>query len=93
VKPRKGRQNQGEFPRRDLILSPRWGSREQEGPLDPGLAPWAKLYRPSGPFPSALNTLDNTLQTTKLPKPHFCVAHPWTFRLLTRDMSYDSLHV
>ena len=37
VKPRKGRQNQGGFARRNLILSPRWGSREPEGFLDPGL--------------------------------------------------------
>ena len=66
----------GRVPASKPFLSPRWGSREPEGFLNPGLAPWAKFFRPSGPFPSALNTLGNTLQTMKLPKPHFCVAHP-----------------
>jgi hypothetical protein len=60
VKPRKGRQNQGEFPRRNLILSPRWGSREPEDFLDPGLAPWAKLFRPFGPLRRHLQTVVGT---------------------------------
>ena len=47
------------------------------------LAPWAKIFRPSGPFPSALNTLGNTLQATRFMKPHFCVAHATCMAALT----------
>ena len=46
------------------------------GPRAGALGYPARRDRPSGPFLSAPNTLGNTLQTTKLPKPHFCVTHP-----------------
>ena len=33
------------------LLSPRWGLVEIGAILTPGLAPWAKIFRPSGPLP------------------------------------------
>jgi hypothetical protein len=39
-----------------------------------------------------VNTLGNTLQTTKLLKPHFCVAHPDNRAGIHREV-YDSCRV
>ncbi|MGO8734688.1 MAG: hypothetical protein ACLQVM_18080 [Terriglobia bacterium] len=38
-------------PRAAYFLSPRWGLVEIEALLTPGLAPWAKIFQPSGPLP------------------------------------------
>ena len=35
-------------PQAAYLLSPRWGLVEIEALSTPGLAPWAKIFRPSG---------------------------------------------
>ena len=47
------------------ILSPRWGSRESGGFLDPGLAPWAKFFRPFGPLALRASTFRTVQQIRK----------------------------
>ena len=49
-----------QIPAPKSFLSPRWGSRVP-GLLDPGLAPWARVYRPlrelqAGPLPRVCDT-------------------------------------
>ncbi len=64
-----------ESSRVETFLSPRWGSREQEGPLDPGLAPWANFLRPFGPFSVCLRS-ETLTRSGNHPNHHFAVAHP-----------------